>query len=227
MRYMTGKQLLFRVVALSLGATGPLAIAILLFGEFDETAERILATTGALGFFSLLALPAGILLDEGRNRSLAVVTIALAASALVAVLWVIWGGGDETDAGWKVVATLTAFSGALSQISAGTSRRRGGDSRTVTRLYWFSVGAGFALAGLLATAAWGEVDETGYYRLVGALAVADVVALLLQPTLRRLGARDVSPTRLVVLFERTPSDEALAAALDALAPYGPRIERRA
>jgi hypothetical protein len=224
---MTGKQLLFRSLAFSLAATGAVAIGILLFGEFDDTAGRILATTGALAVASLLALPAGVLLDAGRNRALAVSTIALAGSALLVALWVVWGGGDETHAGPRLLATLAAGAGALSQISAASSRRRLDDSPAVAVLYWFSAAAGVTLAALLAVAAWDEIDATGYYRFVGALAVADVVAVLLQPTLRRLAPRAGGRTRLVLLLDDTPSDEALADALRALAPYGPRVERRA
>ena len=42
----------------SMCATAALAVGILLFSDFDETAARILGTTAAISFFSLLALRA-------------------------------------------------------------------------------------------------------------------------------------------------------------------------
>ena len=37
---------------------------VLLFGEFDSTAGKILSTTALLALFSLVALPAGVLIDQ-------------------------------------------------------------------------------------------------------------------------------------------------------------------
>lgn len=44
-------------------ATAALAVAILLFSDFDETAGRILGTTAAISFVSVLALPASVLVE--------------------------------------------------------------------------------------------------------------------------------------------------------------------
>jgi hypothetical protein len=221
----SGRQVVFRLLALSLAATGLIAIGTLVFGQFDDTAGRILGTTGALAFFSLLTLPAGVLLDQDRHRVLAVGTITLAAFGLIAILSLVWRGGDESEQGWKLAASVTAFAVASAQAAAITSRRRMRDSQTITLLYWFATSAGLVLATLGTAAIWGEIEGSGYYRAVGALAVANVVAVLLQPTLRRL-ARTASSTRLVLAFDRAPSGEALDAALRALGPYGVRIERR-
>jgi hypothetical protein len=209
---------------MSLTATGVVAVGTLLFGRFDDTAGRILGTTGALAVASLLALPAGVLLDQRRYRSLASGTIAAAGAAFLTALWLIWGAGDGGDSGWRMLASFATVAAAGAQISAATARRRGDDSRVVTRLYWTSVGGGLVLATLVLAAIWNEIDAVTYYRFLGAIAVADVVILLLQPTLRRL-APATDRTRLVVSLERTPSREALDAALRALAPYGARLER--
>jgi hypothetical protein len=59
-----GKRLFALVLVFALCTSALLAIGILLLGEFDETQARILVTTG---LFSLLALPGGVLLDQGRS----------------------------------------------------------------------------------------------------------------------------------------------------------------
>jgi hypothetical protein len=63
-----GKRLFALALVVSLSASGLIAIGILVFGEFDDTSARILATTALTGLFSLLSLPAGVLIDRGRAR---------------------------------------------------------------------------------------------------------------------------------------------------------------
>ena len=60
----------------SLSLTAAIAIATLLFAEFDDTAARILWTTALLSLASLLGVPAGVLLDQGRAQPLAWAVLA-------------------------------------------------------------------------------------------------------------------------------------------------------
>lgn len=233
-----GKQIFLRIVVASLTTTGVLAIGTLLFGSFDETAGRILATTGILAFFSLLSLPAGILLDEDRHRSLAVLTLSLAGLGFLVAMTLVWGNWEDGDeSGWRLLAAVTAFAGACSQVAATTARLRPGDSDTVTRLYWFSSAAGFVLAAMVSLAVWNEIDDGGYYRLLGALAVANVVAVLLQPTLRRMAPEQAAAPapaapeapadklpRLVIAVDKLPPREAVEEVVAALVRHGSRVE---
>ena len=168
-------------------ATAALAIGILLFSEFDQTSARILGTTGALAFFSLLALPAGVLLDQGRSRPLAWASLGVAASGLGLVLLLLWADwDDDPETLWKLALTATAFAVAGAQAAATTSRLRETDPPGVDALYAVGLLAGLALASMTALAAWVEVDSAGYYRTLGALAVAVVLFTLLQPVLRKM-----------------------------------------
>ena len=67
-------------------ATAALAVGILLFSDFDETAARILGTTAAISFFSLLALPGSVLLDRRASPVVAWASLALAAVGFALVL---------------------------------------------------------------------------------------------------------------------------------------------
>lgn len=171
----------------SMCATAALAIGILLFSEFDETAARILGSTAALSFFSLLALPAGVLLDRGQVIALAWASLTVSALGLVLVLVVLWvDWDDEPERLWKSALSVTAFAVAGAQAAATTSRRRADDSGAVRGLYAAAVVLAFVLAVMTAAAAWGEIDTTGYYRALGALAVLGLLSTLLQPVLRRM-----------------------------------------
>src|SRR5919202_1704849 len=119
-----GKRLFALVLVTALCASALLAIGILLLGEFDETQARILVTTGLIGFFSLLALPGGVLLDQGRHRALAWTLICLAVFCFVVAMTLTWGDADSDDL-WRVAGSATAVTGAFSQAATATSRRRG------------------------------------------------------------------------------------------------------
>jgi hypothetical protein len=195
MEISSGKRLFLIGLVVSLTATALLAIGILLFAEFDDTSARILATTGLIGLFNLLSLPASLLLDRGEARLLGYATIATAAIGLVLSFVLIWGEvDDDTATSWAVTIALAA--GAL-------------------------------LAVMLSWAAWEDVDDDTFYRFVGALAVADLLLVLLQPAVRRMGRASArTASRLVLTLDARPSEEAVAAAVGARAARPPRRERR-
>jgi hypothetical protein len=77
-----------------------------------------------------------------------------------------------------------------------------------------------------AIAAWGEIEDSTYYRFLGALAVADLLLVLLQPAVRKMSssAESVAPFRLLLTLDRAPSDEEVAAAVTALEGHGVKVE---
>ncbi len=178
----------------SMCATAALAIGILLFSEFDETAARVLGSTATLSFFSLLALPAGVLLDRGRFLGLAWASLAVSALGFVLVLvllWVDWD--DEPETLWKSALTASVFAVAGAQAAATTARRKADDSTSVRGLYAAGIVLALVLAAMASVAAWGEIEATGYYRALGALAVLGLLTTLLQPVLRRMAGTGATP----------------------------------
>ncbi len=170
-------------IVTSLSASALLAIGILLFGQFGETEGRVLGTTALIAGYGLLALPAGLLLEGSRRLPLAVTTLALAVTGLALALAAVWST-DSADALGKSVATVTAFAVAATQTSALAARRRTHDRQVVGRLFRVSVTVAIVLAGLVTVAAWAEdIGWEGYYRILAALAVLDVLVVVLQPVL--------------------------------------------
>ena len=221
----SGKRLALVALVVSLTTTALIAIGILLFAEFDETSWRILGTTAFIGLFSLLSLPAAVLLDLGRARLLAYATLATAAVGLVYSLVLLWAEVG-TDAASKAAVTIALAAGALAQTSGTTSRRRETDPSSVRGLYAGSVVGGFALAAMVSVAAWGDIGSSVYFRFLGALAVADLLVVLLQPAVRRMSAPAgrAAPSRLVLTLDRAPSEEAVRAAVTALEQHGVTVE---
>ncbi|HET7856762.1 MAG TPA: hypothetical protein VFL41_09935 [Gaiellaceae bacterium] len=178
----------------------------------------MIATTALISAFSLLGMPGGALLDHDRAVWLGWLTLALAAYALAHSLLLLW---TESDAGLKVLLSGIAYTVACSHAAATTSRRRDTDPPSVRVLYVAAIVGTVLAATLAAYAALAEVeDNEGFYRFLGALAVADVLATVLQPVLRRAGResrqRDRFSVRLVTAdgreLERTLDAPDFAAA---------------
>lgn len=179
------KRFVLGLVAVSLCVCAGLAVLFLLFGEFDGASWRILTTTVLLALYSLLGLPGALLLDRGRSSILAWSAVLLAALGFLWSFRIVWGGFDDADGSWRLLVTLTACATAVTQVCATTARRRESDPAAVRRLYGVSNLFAYTLAGLVTLGAW-EIVGAGplFWRLLGVLAVLDLLSVALQPALR-------------------------------------------
>jgi uncharacterized membrane protein YiaA len=194
----SGRRLLLLAVAALLSASALLAIGILLVGHFGTTEGRILASTALLAGFGLVALPSTVLFDQGRSRRLALAGVALAVAGALVALVGVWSGADSPALG-KTIGSVAVFALAAAQVSAVTARRRERDPRAVRRLFAISCGLAAVLAAAIVVAIWAEPGSGLYPRLVGALAVLDLLVVALQPILARARPRaEVYRLRVVV-----------------------------
>jgi len=176
------KRILLLGVAGLLSATALLAIGILLAGHFGRTQGRILGSTALLAGYGLLALPAAVLLDQGRSRRLALASASLAAAGAAVALAGIWTDSETLG---KTVGSITAFALAGTQISALTARRDGADPAVVRRLFAVSCGLVLVAASCFAVFIWIQPNGSLFPRLVGSLVVLDLLLVALQPILAR------------------------------------------
>jgi hypothetical protein len=198
------KRAFLQVLIASLVATAALAIGFLLLADFDDRTWKVIGTTALLSGFSLLGLPGAALLDQGRAVALGWANLVLAGIGLAWSLYLIW---SEADTGWKPLVFVVAFCGAAAQASGTTARLRDDDSQSVHLLYVVGIAGGVILASLVSLAAWQEIDGGGFYRIVGALAVAELLVILLQPVLRRTsGQATTGPGVPVFEFSLTLAD---------------------
>jgi hypothetical protein len=179
------KRFVLGLMAVCLCVCGGLAVLFLLFGRFEGASWRILTTTVLLGLYSLLALPGAMLLDQGRTSVLAWSAILLSALAFLWSFRIVWSGLGDADGSWRLLVTLTACGTAVSQVCATTARRRETDPVTVGRLYGVSNLLAYTLAAMVTLAAWDALGAGPlFWRLLGTVAVLDLVSVLLQPVLR-------------------------------------------
>ena len=227
------KQAFLRALVVSLCATAGLAILTLLFGDFDETAGRIVATTGFISLYSLMALPGASLLDRGTNAVLGWSTLLVCGVALLLAMNLVWGDWrDTSETSWKLVGIATVVAGAFAQASATTWRRRPDDSATLSWLYGISLVTGFALALMIINALLNEVEDGTYYRFLGALAVANLLVAVVQPIIRRMAPAaferahepEADGYRVTFRFGSEPSPEVVRAATKAFQEAGIPVE---
>lgn len=193
------RRALLAGIAASLTATALLAVGILLLGHFGETEGRILATTALLAAYGLLALPGGLLLDQARLPGLAAAVLTLAAGGFAVAVTTVWWPDHPTELG-KSLGTVTALAAASAQPAALALRRRERDPVSVRRLYRVSSALVLAAATLVSVAIWAELESALYFRVLGSLAVLDVLAVALQPVLA-LARPESAVYRLRILVE--------------------------
>ena len=181
------RRLLLVATVSALSLTALVAIFALLAGNFDDTQVRILATTGGCGLASLLAMPGTRLLEQGEHVELGRLVIFVAALTFVVELWAIWID-TSSDVPWRSLAVAAALTVALAQIAGSLARRRPSDPDAVPLLGLAAGVCAIVLALLVSLAALAEVDDSGYYRLLGVVAVLDVLLVAVQGAVRRFGA---------------------------------------
>ena len=187
------RRLLLVGMVSALSLTALFAIFALLTGSFDETQVRILATTGGCGLASLLAMPGTRLLEQGQHGGLGRLVVLLAALTLLVELWAVWID-TESDVSWRSLAVALSFTIALAQIAGSLARRRPSDPDSVALLGLAAGVCALVLALLVSIAALAKVGESGYYRLLGVVAVLDLLLVALQGAVRRFGAPSPAPS---------------------------------
>ncbi|WP_018969987.1 hypothetical protein [Rubritalea marina] len=177
------KRLFLKLFIGFLSLSALIAIASVLNGDFGEIQLKILATCFIISAASICSMSCAAFIEKRKQRGLG--TAGMLFSALSAALLTlgIWAEiSDEIY--WKLtitsivitVATAHAF---LLKLPTLTSQHR-----------WVQKTADALIAILAAqiiVAAWGEIDNEGYYRLVAVLAILLVLLTLLIPILLKIG----------------------------------------
>jgi TRAP-type uncharacterized transport system fused permease subunit len=132
-------------------------------------------------------MPGTRLLEQGQHGGLGRLVVLLAALTLLVELWAVWIDTDS-DVSWRTLAVAISITVALAQIASSIARRRPSDPEAVPLLGLAAGVCALVLALLVSFAALAKIGESGYYRLLGVVAVLDVLLVALQAAVRRFGA---------------------------------------
>jgi hypothetical protein len=174
-------------IIVSLSLTALIGIFTLLTSAFDQTTQRVMLTTLTIGVFSVLSLCDLAVL--GRRLQLVGITgILVNAIALVFGLILVWGDvtGPESEFLWKTfgLAAIVGVSLAHATLLLLLGERR----QPVVRIgLWVTVGLIAILIILLALLILtdGEVGTDAYGRLVGTVAILDVLGTIVVPVMSK------------------------------------------
>jgi MFS family permease len=179
-----GRSIIVVGIVVAASVTALTAVGILLFGGFGTTEARILTTTALIAAYGLLALPIGFLIDQGGHRAFARAALLVPVAGFAASVATLWTD-DAPAALGNATLTLTALAIACAQTAALVARLSPDAAPSVRRLLAVATGLGFLAAGMLAVAAWAGIEQGGYFRVLGAVAVLDVLAVVLHVVLAR------------------------------------------
>lgn len=185
------KPLLVRSLLGCLSGTAALAIYAVLTASFDETAARVLVSTLLVGLYCVLCLACLTVLD-GRRRAVGAGGMLAASGALVCGLALVWEiGGDWDDDSFPLLlrAFLICAVLAFALAHAALLLRLTVDRLTGLRsavLTCVSLVATMLIASILSTEV---LEATGYWRLLGVLAILDVLGSICLPVMTRIERR--------------------------------------
>lgn len=187
------------VIVASFSITALVGIISLLVGSLGDVQWRILGTTSLVGTFSVLAL-CHLAVVAGAYRWIAAAGLLVSALALLIGLGMIWAPDDwmfRSTFGWQSfgITAVLAVSAAHANLLLILGRRR----RPLVRIgLWVTIGLIALLAALLVleiATEWG-ISSDGFTRLIGTVAILDVLGTVVVPVL--------------AIFLRDDADEAAA-----------------
>jgi len=163
-----------------------LGVVVLVVGRsIGETELRVLATTTTVGVESVAVLA---YLAAARVGHPLPAAVGAAASLLATgiVLWLVWGGDPVGDGAWDLLWTAVTVAVALVQVCLLLSVTGGRVAGEGLMLATFAATA--VLTGLLVGPLWapeGTGTFDGYGRLVGVVAILDILGTLVVAVTRR------------------------------------------
>lgn len=163
-----------------------LGVVVLLVGRsIGETELRVLATTTTVGVESVAVLAYLAAARVGHPLPAAVGALfSLTATSIV--LWLVWGGEPDGGTPWDVLWTVVVVAVALTQVCLLLSVTGGRVAGEGLMLATFAATA--VLSGLLVGPLWapeGTGTFDGYGRLLGVVAILDVLGTLVVAVTRR------------------------------------------
>jgi hypothetical protein len=171
-------------------------IALLGGGAFSETEARILNTTLLVGVGSVMVLcylaTAGTAYQPVGIAGGAVVVVPLACA-----LFVIWADYEVEPPEALVktfgVGAVVAVTLAQACLLLGPAARA---RRTIRRIMWTTVVLATVLAGMVSALVLGLEPRNAYWRLLGVVAILDVLGTVVVAAVTRFGTRAPAPASL-------------------------------
>jgi hypothetical protein len=168
-------------------------VALLGGGDFGTGEARVLLTTLIVGCASVCMLC--YLATTGTRWGVIGVggSVVLVVPVLTSMI-LVWSDWDtDMDGVWKAYGVGVVAAATLAQICMLLALA--GDRPALGFVLWSTVGLAAFLAVLVSGAILGEVDMDDFWRLIGVIAILDVLGTLVTIALAKFAGRSASETR--------------------------------
>lgn len=184
---MSPKKVALWFLIVSVALSAALGIVVIISGNFGDFEGRVILTTITISAASICALAAGALFESRSARALPGFAVAFAVFAATLIIIGIWVRirGDEY---WKSTATMGLFAIATAQACLISL------ARLAPRFAWTRTVALIAISFLTASITltiWGEINEEGFYKAMGATAILVAALTIMMPIFHRLSRGDL------------------------------------
>jgi len=178
---MSFRSLFIKLLVGSLVIGSAISIFIFLFGEFGDTESKILGSIASLGFFSLLGLCSSIIYEGGKGRRLSEIGMITAAAAFALSMVAIWDMFDMDYLGKPMIIAIVI---AVAIAHAALLLRLNPQNDLVQKIRRATLVCVAILATLIILGVVFEFfDTNGYWRVIGVVAILDVLGTILVPIL--------------------------------------------
>ena len=183
--HIRAKRAFFILLMASLVITALIGIAVFIVGDFGDgfgTRAKLLVTTVAVAVLSLTGLASAALYDRGKWLPLSYSGIAASVIAFVLVMVGMWG---EIDGSWfwKLAASVAIVAFSISQISVLLLGNYSSARKLIRYSLYGAIAAIFSVAVVLVSMIAWELGDTVFFRLLGVLAILDVLGSISVPIL--------------------------------------------
>jgi hypothetical protein len=183
------KKTFLTFAIVSLTASALMGIYTVLFGWFDDILqEKIILTTVAVGFYSLLGLCSAALYETGRKKKFSVFGMSAAVVAFVYSLLLIFKVVDRSVLGDAYISRLLFSFILLSLGSAYVSILFliNSNKPIVNNLLYATVGCITITFGVLFCSMWLEYTESFYMKTTLVFAILSALGTLVTPILNKM-----------------------------------------
>ena len=180
---MNYKKLFLRILIAGITASAGIGIMIFLFGDFGSTEISLLLTTLAIGGFSLTGLCCSTLYEQDKFRIFSIVGMILSTIALVVSILIIWEF-SLLDEIWQLMLIAIILAVGTAHVSLLLLIEP--KNKEIRRTLEFTVLVIISVALMLINMVINFNDSELYFRLLGVLAILDVLGTIATPVLNRM-----------------------------------------
>lgn len=178
------KRYLLLSLIVSLVMSAFVGIAIFLFGTFNELQGKLLLTTLSIGIFSLTGLANSSLLNKRNYAVCGYISLLISTIGFLMTLNLIWFNFEADTNVWRFAIDSIVLSLATAHISLLYVMNAHHYIARVIR-YTTVIAIGVIVSMLIALIHNNDISSEFYYRLLGTIAILDVLGTIITPIVNK------------------------------------------